>query len=137
MRLKSIALMLLALPAVVACTAKARLDLSGHEGDLAQGADRSQSSDPAGAYPNEQPVARREMPPVDGQPADRRTMGWNAQQSSSSQLSSNKVIVVREGDTLYSIARQHEVTISQLFAVNGLVSDQLRPGQHIVIPRQN
>lgn len=137
MRLKSIILMLLALPAVVACTAKARLDLSGHEGDIAQGAQRPQPNDPANSYPEEAPVARREMPPVEGQQPNRRTLGWRAEQPGSTQLSSNEVIVVREGDTLYSIARQHNVTVAQLFAVNGLVSDQLRPGQHIVIPRKN
>ncbi|MEQ8824452.1 MAG: LysM peptidoglycan-binding domain-containing protein [Filomicrobium sp.] len=134
MRLKRFVLMLWALPLLAACTAKARLDLSGHEGEAPRSSEQVQPQAPAAGYPDEAPVARQDRAAYDASGRKRSTLGWKAQQPGSSALSSNQVIVVREGDTLYSIARQHNVTVAQLFSVNGLVSDQLKPGQHIVIP---
>ncbi len=43
-------------------------------------------------------------------------------------------IVVRPGQTLYSIARANGKTVAELMAANGLSSPQLKVGQHLVIP---
>ena len=42
--------------------------------------------------------------------------------------------VVRGGDTLFSIARQHGVTVDALRAANGLVDNAISPGQELIIP---
>jgi hypothetical protein len=41
---------------------------------------------------------------------------------------------VREGDTLWGIARRHAVTVERLRAANGLAGSRIRPGQTLVIP---
>lgn len=62
--------------------------------------------------------------------------GWKAERSSlPNEGQQATVVVVREGDTLYSIAKRHAVTVQMLYAANGLLNDRLTPGQHIVIPR--
>ena len=61
------------------------------------------------------------------------TLGWQAESAAGGQ-GEHVVQVVREGDTLYSIAKQHEVPVAVLFSVNGLVTDKLVPGQQLVIP---
>ena len=43
-------------------------------------------------------------------------------------------IVVRPGDTLYSISRQHGVTVSDLVAANRLTGETLHAGQSLVLP---
>jgi len=42
--------------------------------------------------------------------------------------------VVQRGDTLYSIARRHGVTVAQLMSANGLSSSIIRPGMVLRIP---
>lgn len=44
------------------------------------------------------------------------------------------MIEVRQGDTLYSLARQHGVSVDDLKATNGLASNDLRPGQQLHLP---
>jgi murein DD-endopeptidase MepM/ murein hydrolase activator NlpD len=44
------------------------------------------------------------------------------------------MIEVRQGDTLYSLARQHGVSVNDLKATNGLASNDLRPGQQLYLP---
>jgi LysM repeat protein len=41
---------------------------------------------------------------------------------------------VRSGDSLWSIARRHGVTVAALQATNGVSSSALRPGQSLRIP---
>ena len=41
---------------------------------------------------------------------------------------------VREGDTLWAIARRNGITVARLKSANGLRSDRVRPGQTLVIP---
>lgn len=41
---------------------------------------------------------------------------------------------VRRGDTLWSIARKHRVTVAELKRANGLGSSTIKPGQTLVIP---
>ena len=43
--------------------------------------------------------------------------------------------VVRSGDTLYQIARDHEMSVSELRNLNNLSSDMLRVGQRIMVRR--
>jgi len=45
-----------------------------------------------------------------------------------------ETIDVRQGDTLYSLARQHGVSVNDLKATNGLASNDLRPGQQLHLP---
>ena len=42
--------------------------------------------------------------------------------------------VVRRGDSLYTIARRHNLTVDQLKRANGLASTRLKPGQHLALP---
>lgn len=51
---------------------------------------------------------------------------------------SSTTYIVRAGDTLYAVARRHNLTISGLAAANGLsVTDHLRIGQQLTIPSPN
>ena len=43
-------------------------------------------------------------------------------------------ISVRPGDTLYSLSRQHGVTVNEIKAANGMTSDSLQPGQSLRMP---
>ena len=43
---------------------------------------------------------------------------------------------VRAGDTLWDIARAHDVTVRQLRAANGLARSGIKPGQTLVIPTE-
>jgi LysM repeat protein len=42
---------------------------------------------------------------------------------------------VRPGDSLYSIARRHATSVSQIKRVNGMKSNLIRPGMNLIIPR--
>ena len=44
------------------------------------------------------------------------------------------LIEVQQGDTLYGIARRHNVTISDLMAANDLKGNTLKPGQKLHLP---
>ena len=44
------------------------------------------------------------------------------------------VVEVREGDTLYSISRNHRVPLHDIVVANRLTSDRIEVGQRIVIP---
>ena len=41
---------------------------------------------------------------------------------------------IKEGDTLYSLAKQYKVTAEQLRQKNGLTTDSLKVGQQIIVP---
>jgi len=45
----------------------------------------------------------------------------------------SRVYKVRKGDTLSSVSRQTGVPVEQLQALNGLGSDELQPGQRLVL----
>lgn len=51
----------------------------------------------------------------------------------SGRLGSNS-IVVRNGDTLYGLARTHGTTVAAIKSANGLTTDTIRPGQSLVLP---
>jgi len=42
---------------------------------------------------------------------------------------------VRPGDSIYSIARRHATSVSQIKRANGLRSNLIRPGMNLIIPR--
>ncbi|MBX7210372.1 MAG: LysM peptidoglycan-binding domain-containing protein [Verrucomicrobiaceae bacterium] len=48
--------------------------------------------------------------------------------------SSSKRVTVKQGDTLYGIARRNGTSVTKLKAANGLSSDLIRPGQTLKIP---
>lgn len=50
--------------------------------------------------------------------------------------SGGEVLRVRPGDTLWEIARKHDVTVERLRAANGLARSSIRPGQTLVIPSE-
>ncbi len=45
-----------------------------------------------------------------------------------------ETIQVRPGDTLYSLSRQHGVSVNDLKSANGLASNNLQPGQQLHLP---
>ena len=49
----------------------------------------------------------------------------------------NNYYIVKAGDTLYSIARQFNTTVSNLKQANNLTSDMLTIGMQLLIPSQN
>ncbi len=48
--------------------------------------------------------------------------------------STSSWITVQPGESLWSLAKQYKTTIKRLRAINGLVGDDLRPGQPIRLP---
>lgn len=50
-------------------------------------------------------------------------------------INGQRVVEVRSGDTLFSIARQQRVSMSGLMQANRLASVKLMPGQRLVLPR--
>lgn len=54
--------------------------------------------------------------------------------SRSGDSGAGSTIEVRPGDTLYSLSRQHGVSVNDLKAANNLSSNSLQPGQHLHLP---
>ncbi len=52
----------------------------------------------------------------------------------SGQSVQGQVYVVQQGDTLYSIARTHGVSVDAIKQANGLTSDEIYIGQQLIIP---
>ncbi|MEN8187363.1 MAG: glucosaminidase domain-containing protein [Bacteroidota bacterium] len=50
-------------------------------------------------------------------------------------VSINKYIIVSQGDTLYSIARNNAITVSELKQINGLTSNEINIGQKLFLSR--
>ena len=72
-------------------------------------------------------IAPSPAPPVEG---------WSVGNAPAVRAGAMEVHVVREGDTLYRIAKQRGVTLAMLYSANGLMNDRLTPGQHILIPHR-
>jgi len=49
----------------------------------------------------------------------------------------NNYYIVKNGDTLYSIARKYDTTIDNIKSVNNLISNILSIGQKLIIPAEN
>jgi LysM repeat protein len=99
---------------LMGCSANARFDLSGKPSEVV--------ASPAAAPASVQPSESKEV------------LGWSAQNPNSLSANESQVFVVRDGDTLYSVAKRHGVTVDMIYAANGLRNDQLTPGQHLIIP---
>lgn len=52
-----------------------------------------------------------------------------------SNISTQDTYIVKQGDTLWSIAQKYQTTVNVLKSVNNLVSDVIVPGQVLVIPK--
>jgi len=135
------ALIATVLPLIAGCTAKARLDLRSYETR-----DQQPGSLPM-ADAESNPALVAESGPggpggdavtnIEGaQQRLTQTQGWRAGNPRHDVGGDHQVHVVREGETLYSIAQGYSVPLASLFAANGLVSDSLVPGQHVIIPAQ-
>lgn len=72
---------------------------------------------PVGAAPSEPPPARHAMAAPSTDAAGK-----------------GDVIEVQPGDTLYRLSRRHQVSLTELMAVNGLTGPQLKPGQKLHLP---
>jgi LysM repeat protein len=46
----------------------------------------------------------------------------------------SRVVVVREGDTLYGLSRQYGVPVSDLVAANRLGNGRIEIGQKLIVP---
>lgn len=112
---------------VASCSANARFDLSGNDGPPER---QHQSSADRSAGPN---AGMRSPANQASNEMREQTRSWEARQRSADSTT-RQVVVVREGDTIYSIAQQHRVTIAMIYEANGLLNDRLVPGQHLVIP---
>jgi len=49
-------------------------------------------------------------------------------------LPANKTVAVQKGDTLYKLAKKHDVTIDELKSVNSLKTTRLSIGQELIVP---
>jgi LysM repeat protein len=103
---------------VAACSATARFDL-----DTAPDKGKSQQ---------ERSSWRIEK---DSEPATRR-LGWSARTKENDALQYS-VVTVRHGETLHGIANSSGITVPTLVAANGLSSDQISPGQQLVVPKRS
>ena len=100
---------------LLGCSANARFDLSGKP---------SESSPTPVNVPASAPATE-----------NRDVLGWSAKNPNPPSVGDSQVLVVRDGDTLYSIAKRHGVTVDMLYSANGLRNDQPTPGQHLIIPQ--
>lgn len=63
----------------------------------------------------------------------RQSLGWNARRSPGGPGGAT-AIIVRPGETLPSIAEAHGVTIESLRTANALHSENITPGQQLIVP---
>lgn len=47
--------------------------------------------------------------------------------------STNEVITIKKGDTLYSLSKKHDVSISELKKMNNLTSSKIIAGEKLII----
>jgi len=119
---------------VAGCSANARFDVSeyqqtGGTKPVTTAALPQQDHRMASA-----PSAENYEPAPYTPPRRAASLGWNADRPETG--ASNTVHIVREGDTLYGLAKRYNVPMTQIYSANGLMNDRLSPGQHLAIPRQ-
>lgn len=69
------------------------------------------------------------------EPPKARTVEPAAVMADHAEVSRGEEIEVKEGDTLYSLARRNQVSINDLMSVNGLKGTSLKPGQKLYLPK--
>ncbi|MCW5697948.1 MAG: LysM peptidoglycan-binding domain-containing protein, partial [Bauldia sp.] len=80
------------------------------------------------------PVQTAALPPAGG-PSPIASQPVPAAAAPAATAATPSVITVQSGDTLYSLARQYNVSVRDLAAANGLsITDGLRIGQQVVLP---
>lgn len=96
------------------CTATARFDLSNHRSEAQQGSHHGTET---------------------GSETPRRaSLGWTARRKTTDTSFDHEVVVVREGETLHTIARRYGLPVWSLERANDLAVDHVAPGQQIVVP---
>ena len=65
------------------------------------------------------------------------SIGQNLKIPVSTQNTNEKTYTVKSGDTLYSIARKYNTTVSDLINRNNLKTSNLSIGQKLIIPNNN
>ncbi|MBO0356997.1 LysM peptidoglycan-binding domain-containing protein [Hymenobacter sp. BT186] len=89
------------------------------------------------ADPAEQETEKEEAPaPTPASPKPSRTAQVAATPQPAAQPTIKKVHLVQVGDTLYNISRRYQgVTVEQLKQLNHLTSDEVKPGQKLIVAR--
>ena len=89
------------------------------------------------AAPAEEEAAKEEPPvPVPAPSKPARATQVAAKQPPVVQPTIKKVHLVQVGDTLYNISRRYQgVTVEQLKQLNHLTSDEVKPGQKLIVAR--
>ena len=94
---------------------------------------------PTNSAPYPQPPSHQQPPPVQAYvpPAQSQPPVMPPSQGPAPIriIDGQRVVEVRQGDTLFSIAKQNRVSMSALMSVNRLSNVQLVPGQQLVLPR--
>jgi LysM repeat protein len=76
----------------------------------------------------QKPAGTRMAVPIYKDVSDRPALSGESAESAS------RTVIVERGDTLWDLARQHRVRLSELIEVNDLTSDLIRPGQELILP---
>jgi murein DD-endopeptidase MepM/ murein hydrolase activator NlpD len=87
-------------------------------------------------YQGAAPVTAREQPPAY---APQQNAGYAAPVNGggtnmTASHGSGDAIEVQQGDTLYSLSRRHQVSVSDLMSTNQLTSPAIKPGQKLYLP---
>lgn len=90
-----------------------------------QGVRMSALPEPAAPAPGSTPSPTRVAPAVAAPPQPARAQ---------TPVARGETIEVQPGDTLYSIARKHHVSVAELSSLNSLSGPMIRPGQKLVLP---
>ncbi|QNH61841.1 LysM peptidoglycan-binding domain-containing protein [Hymenobacter sediminicola] len=69
-------------------------------------------------------------------PSEKASATVAAKSAQAARMADNKVHMVQKGDTLYNISRRYQgVTVEQLRRLNNLTSDEVKPGQKLIVAR--
>lgn len=102
------------------------------EGDASGIADAgSAAAGNSGEASSSPDAAAGEPESSDGAPSSEETTGSDASDESAASQPQATYHTVRSGESLWTISRQHGVTIDQIRQLNGLRSNSLRPGQRL------